>query len=58
MRTRGMECQEVDGSRAVKRRHRSERDRKEGGRGEDRRVILENVRERKGTRRGSRMRMV
>lgn len=58
MRTRGMECQEVDGSRAVRRRHRSEREGRRKGGGEDRRVILENVRERKGTRRGSRMRMV
>lgn len=33
MRTRGMECQEVDGSRAVKRRHRSEREGRREGEG-------------------------
>ena len=37
---------------------REEKTPKRKGGGEDRRVILENVRERKGTRRGSRMRMV
>lgn len=33
MRTRGMECQEVDGSRAVRRRHRSEREGRREGEG-------------------------